>query len=266
MRFGSATLCRVFHPVRDQMAQSPILSYTALHSCLHHQSALICFSTRHCSVGFIDPTVSCRSTANAHHSALGDDESNAENTFGIFEDGTNTETLSVFKTKTFQSRTSSCSLVTRDGATNLRCRRGVLRLLVVSDAQEAREPQGDAFFWVHLTGTQSHQDDEVTAGQGCWLPGTGLDSILYILISAKNKNNKITKISSMFVKANYFSLLVIRHFKAAANQERRTGKMSLLAKFGFNWKKRSRQHMASICNCCPSTLDAQKRHNMVKPQ
>lgn len=61
-----------------------------------------------------------------------------------------------------------------DGATYLRRRRGVLGLLVVSDAQEAREPQRDAFFWVHLRGTKSHDDDEVTA-KGCWLPGTELD-------------------------------------------------------------------------------------------
>lgn len=65
-----------------------------------------------------------------------------------------------------------------DGATYLFCRRCIFRLLVVSDAQEAREPQGDAFFWVHLTGIQLH-NHKVTAGQGCWLPGTGLDYFLY---------------------------------------------------------------------------------------
>lgn len=55
-----------------------------------------------------------------------------------------------------------------DGATYLRRRRGVLGLLVVPDAQEAREPQRDAFFWVHLRGTKSYDDDEVTAkAAGC---------------------------------------------------------------------------------------------------
>lgn len=73
-----------------------------------------------------------------------------------------------------------------DGATYLRRRRGVLGLLVVPDAQEAREPQRDAFFWVHLRGTKSHDDDEVTAkAAGCQVLNSIFSSFLIRLKSFK---------------------------------------------------------------------------------
>lgn len=102
------------------------------------------------------------------------------------------------------ARFSPVLLACRDtgGATYLRRRRGVFWLLVVSDAQEAREPQRDAFFWVHLTETQLHDDedddddvDEVTAGQGCWLPRIELNS------------NNLKKLYNIFL---HFSLIQLK--------------------------------------------------------
>lgn len=46
-------------------------------------------------------------------------------------------------------------------------RRGVLRLLVVSDPKEAREPQRDAFFWIHLrTDGHHHSKNSAVDAQG----------------------------------------------------------------------------------------------------